>query len=317
MRISQIYRLAKALILKKMGRPKKIFEAGMLLTRLSQEEVADPETLIKILLNLCDFNLKQFEITNDTEFLEDLTTLLVRLLEIAENEQYFSLQAELHHFQAKFALINLQLEKALEFMTQALHLAQQYHLTRLAMIISQDYDRFLQNQELWETYRQKRASKLECYKMTNIDADLEVMITRKQTEQVIMNPETPLFLLIMSKAGISSYNHFFAESWKNKSLFIPFMSAFNAFSTELFDKTIDRIKIHDNTILITTFQEMLLAYVIKGQSYLAQQKLHRLLEEIKKSSTIMASLQKSIQTGKLLSDQDNPELSAVVSSIFR
>jgi hypothetical protein len=94
------------------------------------------------------------------------------------------------------------------------------------------------------------------------------------------------------------------------------MSAFNTFSDEIFSKSIDRIRIGENTILINPVETFLACYVIKGQSYSALKKLNKFAEVIKKKSKIWDSLLKSIKTSEMLDLNNPPSLGSVVKEIF-
>jgi len=65
---------------------------------------------------------------------------------------------------------------------------------------------------------------------------------------------------------------------------------------KFFAKSIDRIKINENTILINPVEEFLVCYVIKGQSYPALQKLSRFSDAIKWKTEIWDTLRNSIKT---------------------
>ncbi|MFW9875704.1 MAG: hypothetical protein ACFFG0_21585 [Candidatus Thorarchaeota archaeon] len=90
----------------------------------------------------------------------------------------------------------------------------------------------------------------------------------------------------MDNSGATYFNHPFIANWDYSDLFSSFMSAFNTFSSEIFSKSIDRIRIGENTILINPVESFLTCYVIKGQSYPALQKLTRFTDAIRENSEI-------------------------------
>ena len=94
------------------------------------------------------------------------------------------------------------------------------------------------------------------------------------------------------------------------------MSAFNNFSSEIFSKSIDRIRIGENIILINPIESFLACYVIKGQSYLALQKLTRFTEAIRENSEIWQALNKSVKTSEMLELDNPPALKTVIDEIF-
>jgi len=123
-------------------------------------------------------------------------------------------------------------------------------------------------------------------------------------------------LLIMDNNGNPFFSHAFAKNWNYDDLFSSFMSAFNTFSSEIFSKSIDRIKIDENVILINPIDPFLVFYVVKGQSYSALKKLNNFSDVIRNRSEIWDSLQKSIRTSEMLDLNNPPSLGAVVNEIF-
>ena len=84
----------------------------------------------------------------------------------------------------------------------------------------------------------------------------------------------------------------------------------------MFSKSIDRIKIGENTILINPIEPFMVCYIIKGQSYPAIQKLDRFTETIKNNSEIWDALNKSVMTSEVLSFSRPSSLGTVVNEIF-
>jgi hypothetical protein len=94
------------------------------------------------------------------------------------------------------------------------------------------------------------------------------------------------------------------------------LSAFNAFSDEIFSKYIDRIRLGENKILINTVEPFFSCYVIKGQSYPALQKLTRFTEAIIANSEIWQALNKSIKISEMLEFNNPPILNSIIKDIF-
>ena len=142
------------------------------------------------------------------------------------------------------------------------------------------------------------------------------MLGKKQVEQIDDQPEKPLLLSIISEVGISLFNHFFLTDWEEQDLFSSFITSVNLFGHEMFSNTLDRVKIGDNTILLKSFDEFLICYAIKGQSYSAQQKLEQFSIDIKSSNIVHEALKLSIKTGKVLNYSNMPILKDFVYKSF-
>ena len=71
-----------------------------------------------------------------------------------------------------------------------------------------------------------------------------------------------------------------------------------------------------HTILINPVEPFMVCYVIKGQSYIAIQKLNRFTEVIKNNSEIWDALNNSVITSEVLSLNRPSALGSAVSKIF-
>lgn len=120
----------------------------------------------------------------------------------------------------------------------------------------------------------------------------------------------------MDKSGTAYFTHSYIGDWDFDDLFSSFMSAFNTFTGEIFSKSIDRVKVGDNTILINPVESFLACYVIKGQSYPAQQKLTRFSNTIKATTEIWESLNKAAKISEMLELDNPPSMGNIVNEIF-
>ena len=99
-------------------------------------------------------------------------------------------------------------------------------------------------------------------------------------------------------------------------MFSSFMTAFNMFSHDFFSNNLDRVKIGENTIIMSTYQDKCFCYVIKGQTYPAQQKLDSFLTKIKCSTNILTTLNKACLSGEEINYMNLPILQKIVKKIF-
>ena len=258
----------------------------------------------------------ELQITNESEILDEIPPLITRLHEIAETTHSFSLLAEIYLFKAKLELINFQITEAQRLLTRAQQITQQYHLPRLEKKISLEHDQFLEKLDIWKELKNRNAPLAERLKRFSLEDDLNLMMRKRAIEHVETIPEEPQLLSIIAEGGVSLFNHFFSKEWENKLMFSSFMTAFNSFSHDFFAKTLDRVKIGENTIIMTPLEENILCYVIKGQTYPAQQKLNTFLEGIKNSQVILDAINRSFSSGALLSEENTPVLGELVNAIF-
>jgi hypothetical protein len=201
-------------------------------------------------------------------------------------------------------------------LTKAQKIAEMNALQLLARKISNEHDVLLEELDTWRSLKKTQASVSKRMKLASIDGVMERLQGRRAIEVPEISVEEPILLLIMDKSGVSYFNHSFIGDWDFDDLFSSFMSAFNTFSSEIFSNSIDRVKIADNTILINPIEPYLACYVIKGQSYPAQQKLTQFSDAIKASPEIWEALTRAAKTSEMLELDKPPSLGNAVNEIF-
>lgn len=317
--MNAIYLLNKAIILKSSSRAIKRGKAEEILKQLLEDERFSLDELhvkFRVLLNLCELLLTELRITNDVEVMEELNHFIGQLLELAENSHSYWIMGETYLLQAKLALVFLDLKQARLLLTQGQQLAESHGLHSLAAKLSNEHDELLIREKEWETIDDRKVSITERIKRASINGIMDLLQGRKIVEAPEMIDEEPILLLIMDKGGVPYFNHLFAGNWDHTELFGAFMSAFNTFSDELFSKSIDRIRIGENTILINPVDSFLACYVIKGQSYPAFQKLMRFTDAIRDNSDIWQALKRSVKTSEMLELDKPPILKSIINEIF-
>jgi len=267
-------------------------------------------------INLCDWYFEEFRISNQMEILDDIQPLIDLLQKNAVRSNSYLLLANAKLLEAKVALLRINMVGARKLLTEAQQIADEHDLHLLAGEISKEHDKLLEELKLWESFKKEKASVAERLKLASVDTVLERMHGRRAIEATEIISEEPILLIIMGKEGISYFNHSFIQNWDFDDLFSAFMSAFNTFSSEIFSKSIDRIKIDENVILIRPIEEYLICYVIKGQSYPAQQRLTRFSDSIRNNSEIWEALKKAAKTNEMLEFNRPPSLGSTVNEIF-
>ena len=200
--------------------------------------------------------------------------------------------------------------------SKAQRIADEHGLHLLARTISIEHDKLLEQLEKWEDLRKIKAPVSERLKYVEIDKTLNHMMGKQMMEPPELIEEVPILLLIMDDAGHSCFNHTFIKDWDFSTLFSSFMSAFNTFSSEIFSRTIDRIKIGENIIFIKPVEPFLACYVSKGQSYPAIKKLNKFSDTIKNKSEIWKRLNRAAEASQELNVSNLPLLGTVVNEIF-
>jgi len=313
---SMVYFVDTAVFLKTSPRSLHRGKAEEMLKKVVEGEIVDYEITLIALLHLCDLLLIELQNTSDLEIVNEIKPFIIKLLDIAEKNHSYPLLAEVYIFQARLALVTLELKKARKLLTKAQNIADKYHLNRLAVKISTEHDELLKQLNRWEGIKESNTSLSDRIKLASVNEQMGRMIYNGAIEPPDLVDEEPIVLIIMNKSGISYFNYSFREDWDFDWIFSSFMSAFDTFSSEVFSESIDRIKIGENLILINPIESFLVCYVIKGQSYPGLQKLNRFSRAIKDNPEIWETLNRAVKTGKML-EFDNPQsLGNLVNEIF-
>ncbi|MFW9824522.1 MAG: hypothetical protein ACFFE4_16380 [Candidatus Thorarchaeota archaeon] len=313
-----MYLSSKAYMMKTSSRIRDRMESQALYRDLIDSPLTTmyPENLNIFLGNLCDLLLEELSMNNEPEILDEITPLLTKSLDLAENTKNYYWLAETKLLHAKLALIEMNIEEAKRLMVEAQRIADLRGLNLLASEISSEHDNLLKQVKIWDTLKKDDAPMAERIKLALTNGVLERIQGKRAVEAPELVKEEPILLLIMDNSGATYFNHHFIVNWDHSDLFSSFMSAFNTFMDEIFSKSIDRIRIGENTILVNPLEQFLVCYVIKGQSYPALQKLTRFTEAIRENSAIWQALNKSVKTSEMLDLDKPPVLKTVINEIF-
>ncbi len=313
---TQAYQLAKAAVLRTSNRRRNLAEAEILLKQIVDDEIIEPEFTEFALIFLCDLLLDELSVSNNPEIFDEINILIKHLLNIGELQHSFSWIAEGKLFQAKLALIQMNLEEAKSFLTEAQQIAEEHGLNFLAQNISSEHDILLQKFDEWDKLKKEDAPMEKRIELASVDGVIERLQGKRAVEPPELLDEEPILLLIMDNSGATYFNHPFVADWDYSDLFSSFMSAFNNFTSEIFSNSIDRIKVKENTILINPIEPFLACYIIKGQSYPALKKLTKFTEAIRENSEIWEALNKAVKTSEMLELDKPPVLKSVINEIF-
>lgn len=313
--LSNMYRIAHAMLLKTGSTKDEQNDAKSQLKQIIKEDY-NIFTTTMALIHLCGWYLEDFRNSNQMDILDDIHALIEHLERNVRqsNSYYFLVNTKL--FQAKLALIQIDMFKARQILTEAQRIAEEHGLQLLAGEISKEHDRLLEELKVWESIKKPKPTISDRLKLVSIDDTLERLQRRRAIEPSELIREEPILLIVMDNSGVPYFNHSFGSDWDIDGIFSAFMSAFNTFSTELFSKSIDRIKIGENIILINPIEPFLACYVIKGQSYPAQQKLTRFSATIKETTEIWEALNRAAKTSEMLELDNPPSLGSTVNEIF-
>jgi len=149
-------KLSEALILKLDIRSKSRVKAEELLEQIIKKEIIDFNLYLEAMLNLCELYVIEIKLTGNKEVLKDIRGLLEKLFVIAMQQKSFWVLAQVHWIQAHLALINWDINKAQKSLTEAQIIAEERGYNHLAKRISHEFDKTLNQMDLWEQLRENK-----------------------------------------------------------------------------------------------------------------------------------------------------------------
>ena len=303
--------------MKKSKRTRDLGVAQVIFKDISQENVIQIDITQTAILNLCKMLLDEFKDTKNVEVIEEFSTFLKQLQNASEKHHVYPLLAETFLLEAKLSMMNFDLKKARYSLTKAQQIAERYGLKLLAIKISNEHDKLLQNIEVWDKMKKEKVSISERLEKIDINDQILTMLKKKQAEIPETSPESPILLLIMADSGIPIYTKIFKKEWEiSEELFSGFLSAFNNFSNEIFSEGLDRANFGKYTILMTGMPPFMSCYVFEGQSFLAHQKFSKFNENIHDTEQIWKKLNSASRTGEIIKDYSSAGLGKLVKTIF-
>ncbi|MHA2309077.1 MAG: tetratricopeptide repeat protein, partial [Candidatus Heimdallarchaeaceae archaeon] len=222
--VTQSYRLSEALYLKESRKEREKQKAEVLLERLIEEEIADYRIKTEALLNLCDillWNIRRSEdMELEEEILDELNEYVLMLTQTAKRQNSFTLAIESLFLQSQLALLELDTQGALEALKQALVIAKDRDLDKLAVKISNEYDVLLEQLDTWEDFTMKLPTIAEKLELTHIENKLEQIIKRRTvaTVDTEIDEEFPILFLILSSEGTVIFSEQFDETLSSESI---------------------------------------------------------------------------------------------------
>ncbi|MHA2249154.1 MAG: tetratricopeptide repeat protein [Candidatus Kariarchaeaceae archaeon] len=294
-RISQRYRIAKALNLKISNRIQLKSQAQQLLKEVIEETISDYTITSFAMLNLCDLLIEELQMYGDLEVFIEVRQLTEKLHGMAKSKLSHSLLGEVFLLQSKLALIDLDITEAQQLLVQAQLSCEEKGLQKLAMKASAHHDFLLGQMSKWEELIENNASIQERLKYTKID-DLMNAVLRKKVEKLEVKHEEPILILLLSKSGTSILSKAFSQLASSDQLIGGFLTAINSFMGTIFNEkgSIDRILYQDYTVLIKPKGSVLFCYAFKGQSYTALKNLNQFIRLSKESGSFWKGINKEV-----------------------
>ncbi len=177
--ISQKFRLTKAMVLKESDRVVNIAEAQKLFEEVAHEEIISLEHNVTANLNLCELLLQELRATGNEEILMELKEVLSRLQNVAEGQNSYIWLAKTYWLHSKIALLEFDIKRSQELLTQAEIIANEKGFKKLLNKILSERDILLIQFKKWENVLEQKPSVSEIIELTQIEEMVERMIQKK------------------------------------------------------------------------------------------------------------------------------------------
>lgn len=286
-------RLAKAIYDKHTNRFIARAKAQEMLMQISDEEVIDHELTIYAKMNLCELLLNELKTTGNKIVLSEIKEIVDNLHSIAEEQVSHKLKAENYLLQANLALIESDYTKSFDLLQKGDEIARENGLTSLSMKYSEQFDNLLERKEVLEQLVEKEVSIQDRLKEIGVEDLITKLI---KPEDLTIKQEKPAYFFILTKGGVTIYSRNFQAVELKNELMGGLLTAIYTMSEDVFlgEKSVQRIKHNDYSVIIKPERDLLFSYVFTGASYNALEKLEKIINMLSESELIWNALTRKV-----------------------
>ncbi|MFX1508290.1 MAG: hypothetical protein ACFFDC_19580 [Promethearchaeota archaeon] len=138
---------------------------------------------MEAIINLCDLLLFELKTTGNEEVLGELNQYCNQLLEIAIEQNSYSLLAETYWLLSKLALLKLDIQQAQALLLKAQSIAEKQGLKTLVNSIGYDHYSFFSQLQKWEEYINWNVSLTQRIELAQLE-ELVIRMIHKQLNDV-------------------------------------------------------------------------------------------------------------------------------------
>ncbi|MFX0122572.1 MAG: tetratricopeptide repeat protein [Candidatus Hodarchaeota archaeon] len=178
-----IYQAGKALVLKTSERLPDKMEALRIFEKIAKEPHSVYKVTVEAIINLCDLLLYELKTTGNENLLDDLDRYCNQLLNIATEQNSYSLLAETYWLQSKLALLKLDIHQSQTLLLKAQSIAEKRGLKTLVNSIGYDHFSFFSRLHKWQEYIDRKVSLSQRIELAQLE-NLVVKIIHKQLSDV-------------------------------------------------------------------------------------------------------------------------------------
>jgi tetratricopeptide (TPR) repeat protein len=315
--IKQLFRLSEASYLKRTGTEREIQKSAVFFEQLAKEEVIDYMITIESLLNLTEILIWEMSKTGVEHLITEVGEHLDKLEEIAQRQNSFVLLIEVMLLQAEFSLVELKVEEAQDILTEALEIAEEKGIIKLAIKISNEHDNLLDQLDLWADFTMKLPTIAEKLELSHIEDRLKQIVRRRSAlgPEVESESELPVMFLMQLQNGVILYSEYFDENLGERIYDEVLLTIKNTSSLSVNKKQV-RVRNKEFTFLIDEVNKIYVSYIFIGKSYKGIRKLNKFIEIANSNKNIKEMIENAIQSNQSLNSEERTSLSSYIEEIF-
>ncbi len=315
--IKQLFRLSEALYLKRTGTEREIQKSAVFFEQLAKEEVIDYMITIESLLNLTEILIWEMSKTGVEHLITEVGEHLDKLEEIAQRQNSFVLLIEVMLLQAEFSLVELKVEEAQDILTEALEIAEEKGIIKLAIKISNEHDNLLDQLYLWADFTMKLPTIAEKLELSHIEDRLKQIVRRRSAlgPEVESESELPVMFLMQLQNGVILYSEYFDENLGERIYDEVLLTIKNTSSLSVNKKQV-RVRNKEFTFLIDEVNKIYVSYIFIGKSYKGIRKLNKFIEIANSNKNIKKMIENAFQSNQSLNSEERTSLSSYIEEIF-
>ena len=315
--IAQLYRLSESLYLKNTGNERDIQKSAVFFEQLSKEEVVDYMITIESLLNLSEILIWEMSKTGNEDLLNEVREYLNKLESIAKKQNSFALLVEVMLLQAEFSLVELKAEEARDILSNAMEIAEEKGIVKLAIKISNEHDDLLDQLDLWEDFTMKLPTIAEKLELSHIEDRLKQIVRRRSVigPKVESEAELPIMVIIQSDQGLIIFSEYFDEIL-GEGIYDEILLSLKKASSNMLNNSQERLKNKEFTFLINKVNNIFVSYIFVGKSYNGIKKLNKLINIFSSNKELKKMIEKAARSNESLNYEDRINLSSFVNDIF-
>ncbi|NHK30954.1 MAG: hypothetical protein FK730_06345 [Asgard group archaeon] len=186
------YQFAQILMLKESSKAQDWFKAIDLIEQLLADEIFAEYNYYDAMYNLVELRLKELQLTADKEILVEVKKQIDKIQSYAEKDNQSYLATNLYRLKSQLALIELDVELAIEFLVTAKTIATERNYHLIVDNIQKDLAKIDEQKKMWINLQEQQAPLKDALKQIKIDnsarqiaGDTIVEVRAEGTDEVV------------------------------------------------------------------------------------------------------------------------------------